>query len=103
MRVTPNTYIVGAVVTLSASFKDLAGDLTDPDAVTFKILEPDDAATVTEYTFGVDVELVKDDVGLYHVDWTTRYAGEHCYRFQGAGGINAVAEKHFDVDAGCFV
>lgn len=102
MRVTPNTYLVGAIPRLKATFTDLNGDLADPTVIVFHILEPDTGATVTQYTFGVNVELVRDSEGVYYVDWIIEHAGEHCYRFVGTGDVRAVAERHFDVEAGCF-
>jgi hypothetical protein len=45
---------------------------------------------------------VREDVGIYSVDWQTAIAGTHCYRFEGSGNVRAVAEKQFIVDAGCF-
>lgn len=99
---TMNTYTLGATPRLRAEFRDADGELADPTAITFKIIEPDEPATVTEYAYGTDAELVREAEGIYYVDWETRVAGEHCYRFVGTGAVRAVAERHFAVDAGCF-
>lgn len=41
--------------------------LTDPAAIRFKFQDDTDPAT-SVYVYGTDPELVKDGVGLYHVD-----------------------------------
>lgn len=100
MRVTPNTYALGAEPRLRVTFLDVDGFEADPTAVTFEIIEPD--GDMAAYVYGVDVELVKEAVGKYYVDFLTLIAGTHCYRFQGTGDVRAVAERQFIVDAGCF-
>lgn len=102
MPVTTNTYVLGAVPRLTAAFADVDGVPADPSHVQFKIIEPDADRTVTTFESGADVQLVRDSAGVYYVDWTTRVAGVHCFRFVGTGAVRAVAERHFTVDAGCF-
>jgi uncharacterized protein YfaS (alpha-2-macroglobulin family) len=97
---TINTYLIGAVVKLTGTFTDLDGDAIDPDTVTLRIKEPD--GTITVYVYSTDLELVRDGVGEYHVDWAADQAGEYCFRFEGTGVAQAVNEKQFEIDAGCF-
>ncbi len=102
MRVTVNSYVLGAIPRLRATFTDSDGAVMDPSVVLFKIIEPDDEATVTEYEYGTDAELVREEAGIYYVEWTTRVAGDHCYRFDGTGNVRAASERHFTVAPGCF-
>jgi uncharacterized protein YfaS (alpha-2-macroglobulin family) len=95
-------YLVGAVPTLSAAFTRRSnGNAVDPTTVTFNIRQPDE--TYIEYVYSVDAELIRDGVGLYHVDFTVDQAGEYCYGFVGAGDVNALAEKTFEVEDRCSV
>lgn len=104
MSVSIKSYFLGAVVRLEAQFSDLPGVLTDPTTITFKILQPDPLILpqAVSYVFGVDAQLVRDSVGVYHVDWTADQDGDYCYRFEGTGAAQAVSERHFSVDEGCF-
>jgi len=101
MAATIHSYFVGAVVTLAGAFTNPAGAAVDPSAVTFTLREPD--ATYTVYEFGVDAELIRDGVGLYHVDWTAAKAGMHCWGMAGTGTAQAVNEGEFEVEARCSV
>ena len=91
-----STYDIGDKRTLSANFQTGAplAD-TDPTTLTFKMKEPD--GTVTTYVFGTDAELVKDDTGDYHADWTIAKAGRHRWRFIATGGAHGEEPGDFDV------
>jgi len=96
-------YKVGAIPTLSGAFTRRSnGNAADPTTVTFNIRQPD--MTFIEYVFGVDFQLVRDGVGLYHVEFTVTQAGTYCYAFVGVGnGVNALVEKEFEAEARCSV
>ena len=91
-----STYDIGDKRTLSANFQtgDPLAD-TDPTALTFKMKEPD--GPVTTYLSGTDAELVNDDVGDYHVDWTITQAGRHQWRFIATGPAHGEEPGSFDV------
>jgi hypothetical protein len=97
----PNKYFIGEVVTLSGAFTNPAGAAVDPSVVTFNLREPD--ATFTAFVFGVDAELIRDGIGLYHVDWTTAKVGSHCWGLAGTGTAQAISEGEFEVEARCSV
>lgn len=98
-----HAYPKGQVVTIAAEFKDTAGVATDPTTITARFLEPTTpTATETVLVFGVDAALVRDDVGLYHVDIVAGTVGEWPYRFEGTGAVQAVDEHVFKVLASRF-
>ena len=66
----------------------------DPTALVLVVRTP---AKNTTYTYGVDVALVKDSVGNYHLDHTTTLAGRHVYRWVATGTAAAASENQFDV------
>lgn len=101
MSITRKTYKVGQTVRLDAAFADVDGVASDPSAVTFTITEPDDDATVTTYVYGTDAALVKDAVGLYHVEFEIANAGTHCYAFTGTGALKAYNDQKFDAVGAC--
>lgn len=80
-------YDVGDLVRVSVDFKNLAGALADPSAITFKVRKPDQ--TVVIYVYGTDGELVKDAAGQYHVDVLLDQSGVYSPRFIGTGAVSA--------------
>lgn len=83
-------YDVGDKIRLTHTFTNLAGVVTDPTAVTFKMKKPD--GTTTTYVYGTDAELVKSATGIYYVDWTFTMADSHKYRFAGTGTVTTSDE-----------
>ena len=66
----------------------------DPTVVSFAVQDPN-RAMVTK-TFGVDAEVIKDAVGVYHLDFVPANIDGMWYvqaRAQGSTGINAVVES----------
>jgi hypothetical protein len=81
---------IGDLVPVSATFKNAAGAATDPTTITFKLQKPD--ATLTTYVYPTDAQLVKDSVGVYHVDVPLAAAGVWYYRFEGTGAVAATED-----------
>jgi hypothetical protein len=79
----------GTSVRLQVDFEG-DGQSGDPALVVCKIKAPNGA--VTTYTYGIDVELVRDAIGAYHVDIVLTQTGRYFYRFEGTGGITAAKE-----------
>lgn len=73
------TYDIGDVAVLEAEWKDVNGEYADPDVVAFSATLPD--GTALAYVYGVDAELVYDDVGKYHVDLPITLPGFYQYHF----------------------
>jgi len=94
------SYHVGDLIRISAAFSTAAGVATDPTAVFAKYRDP--GGTVTTLTYGVDVALVKDSTGNYHVDINADEAGKWLYRFYSTGTGQAMDEDGFSVLASSF-
>ena len=92
------TYDIGDRVRLGIAIQDLesvGAPLVDPDQLVFTMRSPD--GTLTTWTYGVDEQFVKDDVGLYHVNWTVVQRGNHWSRFVASGNVGAAEELGFKV------
>lgn len=94
-----NDYYLGTTIRLSGAFSDPASAPVDPSSVTVKVLAPD--GSVTTFVYGVDSALIKDDVGLYHLDYLADQAGEYCHRWEGTGAATVVTQAQFNVVEGC--
>lgn len=95
-----NEYYLGATIRLQGAFSDLTSTPADPTGVSLLIKAPD--GTITTLVYLTDSSLVRDDVGIYHVDFTANQDGCYCYRWEGSGAVSAVDERKFTVLPGCF-
>lgn len=75
----------------------LTGALADPTAVTVKVKVP--AGTITTYTYGVDSNLTRISVGVYHFLLTLSTTGQYYIRAEGSGTLIGSFELPFLVDA----
>lgn len=81
-----NSYPIGDGFRLVGTFT--VDDInTDPTTVVFSLLDPDDIQT--DYTYGVDPEVVKDAVGIYHLDVTVSKPHTWYYKIVGTGACIA--------------
>ena len=76
-------YDIGDLVRLSAEFTDAVGAYHDPTAVYCRYSDPSGNETTLQY--GVDVALVRDSEGHYHVDVAIDEAGRWPYRWYATG------------------
>ena len=76
-------YRVGDLITITGTLTTAEGDELDPSAVVVTITDPSGVADAL--TYGVDAEVVKDEVGIYHVDVDADEAGTWNYKFQSTG------------------
>jgi len=97
---TINSYDIGVLVRCSAVFTDTTGAAIDPSAVKFKFKTP--AGAITMYTYGTNVQLVKDGVGHYHVDISVTTNGDWLYRYESTGSGQAAEESTFFVRDSAF-
>jgi ribosomal protein L21E len=88
-----NHYEVGDAVRVTVTFRDLNGAVADPTTVVAKYRRETDA--VTTKTYGTDAEVVRDSLGVYHIDITPSAAGTWHARFAGTGAVIAAAELSF--------
>lgn len=86
---------IGDVMRLKVIFKDLAGAVVDPTAVTVQIKLPTDV--VLEYTYLIGAEVIKDSTGTYHMDYLITMDGMHYYKWTGTGAVYAAEESQFFV------
>jgi hypothetical protein len=89
------TFPLGTLVRLSAPF--VAGGVAiDPATVTLAIKTP--AGVTTTYTYGVDSGLLKDGVGLYHLDVAASASGTWFWNWSSTGVGQAAMHGQFMVE-----
>ena len=96
-----NTYDNGDLVKCTGTFTQSDAAI-DPTSVYFKFKTPRPGSTITTYTYGVDVELVRADTGVYYVYVDANQDGEWRYRLYSTGTGQAAAEKAFMVRESAF-
>jgi hypothetical protein len=90
-----NQYDVGDLVRVTGTFTDAAGTAIDPTTVAFKVKKPD--RSITTYTYGTDMQLVKESTGNYRVDISADVKGKYKYRWYSTGNGQAAGESEFEV------
>lgn len=92
------TYAInpGDVVRVSTTpgFKNAAGALVDPTVVRLRWRVFSDGDDTT-WVYGVDSEIVRDSIGLYHGDIPVTVKGTHYFRWEGTGAVTAAEESSF--------
>ena len=94
----PN-YSLGSVIKLTANFKNASVNV-DPAAVILRIKNP--LGVQVSYTYGVDLELVKESVGNYSLNFIPTQEGRHVFQFSSTGTYASAAESSLDIDESCF-
>ena len=87
------SYDIGDKPRLSVAFSDYQDTATDPTAITFICIEPDGVSV--SYVYATDSELVKDNVGNYHVDYSIKKQGRHTFKFVGTGTVESTERSEF--------
>lgn len=90
-------YTVGTTIRVTGTFRDVAGDLADPQTVTLKYRKPGTNTTTTVTYAGGGVS--KSSTGVYYVDLATT-DNEHglwSYRWSSTGNPATAAEGSFAV------
>lgn len=95
--------IIGDRSRVVGTFYDLETPavVADPTIVQFLHLTPDGIETV--YTFGVDSEVIKDSVGVYHADLLVQQPRSHYFRVNGLGSIAQSYEDTLAVPESAFL
>ena len=83
-------YDVGDVVRTTAKYR-VSGVLTDPTILSFKFKTP--AGVTTTKVYGVDLDVVKDSVGVYHYDVSLATSGVWAYRWVSTGTAAGAVER----------
>lgn len=89
------TYIAGDQVKCIGIFTNKAKQPVDPTTVTYKLKKKD--GTIVEY-MTPDAEIVKEDVGIYYVQYTILDedpAGRWTFRLAGTGNVIGADEVTF--------
>ena len=71
--------------------------LADPTTITFMLQRPDQ--TVLTGVFGVDIDLHRTGVGLYHYEYTFTQGGFWEWRWVATGAVVAACQGRVCVDA----
>jgi len=91
-----NHYNLGDTILIKAQFKSYDdGSFTDPQTVSVKV-KNSNAETV--YVYGVDAEVVKEDVGIYTMLIATDVEGKWCFTWKGEGQNSASNSGQFFID-----
>jgi hypothetical protein len=86
------TYDVGDVARILATFTNSAGAGVDPSSVTLQVRPRDwSVASYSTLIYGVN-SIAKASAGVYYHDFPVNTPGELMYRWNGLG-INAAAEE----------
>lgn len=91
------TYAVGDRATLTVTFRNFAGTLTNPTTVVLRVRRDRDEEK--EYEFGEDSEITRNSVGMYTAEFVIDEPGRYAYRWEGSGTLDSVFEDVFFVDA----
>ena len=89
-------YEQDSLLRFRATFKDNDGALTDPTTITLRHTEPGLAAV--NYVYGTDVEVVRESLGIFHVDYLADAVGEHKWRWLGTGAVQISIKGGFIID-----
>lgn len=84
-----NSYDIGSLVKLTASFSDNNGVPVNPSAVLLRIKPPGGTTQVFTPALSSD--------STYYYNFQTGISGTHYYRFEGSGAVVAVADGQFEV------
>ena len=90
-----NSYDLGNLVRVSATFRDSSNALVDPAVVKCQVRAS--SGTITTYTYGASPELVREGAGVYWLDVDASAAGEWRYRWFSTGTGQAAAEDLFAI------
>jgi len=93
MAAAPNQYDIGQAVTISTAITaEATGAPVDPTDVYLFIEAPDPSVWplveggITQYKLSLG-QIIRDGVGLYHLDFTPPVHGWWNYKWQGVGAV----------------
>lgn len=81
-------------VSTTPGFKNSVGALADPTTVTLRWRRHGETETVLTLASG---GVIRDSIGLFHVDILVTEPGLHYFRWEGTGAVVAAAESTFSV------
>lgn len=92
----------GDTVNVYGEFRGPDGELGDPQTVKVSVKRPD-TGVITTKTYDVDVDVIKDGVGKYHLTVDLNAEGTWAARWFSEGTLKAAAEMRFKVKDSDFV
>lgn len=95
-----DVFNLGDTVKLAALFTDEDDVAVDPTSILLSIRKPSGVETV--YTYGVDIDLVKNAVGSYSLTLVADEHGIWWYKFEGLATGQTSQESYFEVNRSVF-
>jgi len=89
---------IGQQLRFEATFKTAAGDLIDPDTVKFAIKDPDNNESI--FVDGINVELVRESLGVYYCLRVMNKVGRWVSRFISVGVIVTASDDEVTIVTG---
>ncbi len=83
------TVTIDTQVRTAVTFRDTDDALADPPSVLCYVKAPDGTETI--YTYLIDVDLVRDSVGRYHLNFLADQVGDWKVRWQAPNYVTADA------------
>lgn len=88
-------FVIGTLIEIPVAFTDAAGTPTDPTALVFRVQLYVPTGTVQTFTYGVDVAVVRDSAGAYHLEYLVGAAGSYIWRAEATGAVQRAVEGDF--------
>ena len=89
-------YEQDSLLRFRATFRNNAGALADPTTITLWHTEPGVAAV--NYVYGTDVEVIRESLGIFYLDYVADAVGEHKWRWKGTGAVQIAIKGGFIID-----
>ena len=89
-------YEQDSLLRFRATFRNNDAELADPTTITLRHTEPGVAAV--NYVYGTDAEVVRESLGIFHVDYVADIVGEHKWRWLGTGAVQIAIKGGFIID-----
>jgi hypothetical protein len=80
MALFPGPTYVNDTRRIEEFYETVDGEVISPTSIVFKIISP--RAAITTYTYGTNAQIVREDAGVYYVDWKFTEAGRWRFRWE---------------------
>lgn len=93
-----NVYQIGEAARCTAEFRDTSNALVDPSGFTYSFTTP--GGVTTSYTYPGAAQIVRDSLGMFHVELSCTERGVWVYRWASTGLAAAAEQFEFTVEPG---